>query len=76
MTEEWSSYPTDVISNCFTHRYNQSPCAVDSTGDKDAETVNSMTSHSTEHGVSFTKDGLQNLVAPGYEDGVTEELLM
>lgn len=73
--EEWESCPSSVIKNCFLHCLKQGEnFTAEERGDIYGETVDKMVRDATEHGVGFTRIGLEYLLNPPEEDEVMEEV--
>ena len=73
--EEWESCPSSVIKNCFLHCLKQGEnFTAEERGDIHRETADNMMRDATEHGVGFSRIGLENLLNPPKEDEVMEEV--
>ena len=71
VTEEWDTCPSDVIENCFNHCLK----ATAQIGEEEREggsemVIEDMERDATEHGVTFSRVGLENLLCPEEEDDV------
>ena len=73
--EEWESCPATVIKNCFSHCFKQDCQAIEELeAELQAKTLQNMERDAKEHGIAYTKTGIQNLLNPGDEDNVVEDL--
>lgn len=71
---EWNECPEETIKNCFLHCFKREPVSaveVDESGGAD-EIRAEMERNATEHGVTFTRAGIDALLNPEEEDDVVE----
>lgn len=74
---EWDSCPREVIKNCFTHCLRQTGQTSTAELEKEinGDALQSMARDAAEHGVEFTRPGLESLLNPADEDVVAEEVI-
>lgn len=73
VSEEWDMCPSEVIENCFNHCLKLTAQIEEEKREGSSKMViEDMERDATEHGVTFTRLGLENLLCPEEEDDVVE----